>query len=334
MKRLTAGFPVCVFAAALATVAACSSDRSPATETTSGGAADPPSTEGTGSVAFSYSLPGGKHLSHVAYIVTNALNTYEDTVDISGSSVITFVVGGVAAGTGYSATLALTSDDGLVNCNGSYGTGVSDAGQDNGAPFAVVSRQSTVVNVQLICVDPPNANQGSVLINGMPNCCPVWDTAVVNPPGPLCTSAPHNTTTLTGHASGPCDGDGGVGVSCVWSVKSGQGVVGPTTMDGRGDFVATFTCSGVNEQDTVQVDCTDGPIPSGGFCPPSLTHGELPVICGCPPPCSGPGESGIAATPDTAAGTCPNSPSTGNPMVNSGIADDRGDFCCVESPPP
>jgi hypothetical protein len=320
------------FAVATVSVAACSSHRVASTGTNQGPTGS--TEDGTGSVGFQYTLPGGEHLTTITYTLTNGTNTYGPTVvNVGASSVISFVIPDVKAGTGYSITISGTSDDGVVSCSGSFGTGVSDAGQNNGAPFAVVARQSTVVNVQLVCIDVPNTQTGSVLVNGITSCCPTWDTMVANPMGTLSTLAPGNTASLTGNASGPCDGDAGFGVNlnCTWSVISGSGTVGATTTDNKGNFFSTFTC-GTQGSNTVQLFCTDGPLPDGGFCPAALTTGSMTIICGQPTPCTQTGETGVVAVPNTAAGTCSGTdPSNGKQLVNSGVADSQGNFCCVDA---
>ncbi len=319
------------FAVATASVVACSTGPH---STPAGSQETSPGVEnGTGEVGFQYTLPGGEHISTVKYTLTDgtAAHTYSNTVTVGASSIISFVIGGVAAGGGYSISLTATSDDGLVSCSGSNGTGLSDAGQNNGAPFIVANRTTTVVNVQMICIDVPNQSQGNVLVNGIPSCCATWDTIVANPQGTLLTTAPGNSAVLTGNASGPCDGDAGFGVNlnCTWTRTAGTGTVGATTTDGKGNFSATFTCGTAMEQDTIALDCTDGPLPDGGFCPSSLTHGEINIICGAKPACSNAGESGVEASPDTALGTCTGNAPGGNPFVNSGVADQDGNFCCV-----
>jgi hypothetical protein len=282
-------------------------------------------------------LPGGEHFTTVSYNLTNGTNAYAAAVNVGASSFLSFVIGGIAAASGYTITLNATSDDGAVTCTGSYGTGVSDAGQNNGFPFAVVARQSTIVNVQLICVDNANAAQGGVTVNGIPNCCPTWDTMVANPgstvANPIVTGA---SVLLTGNASGPCDGDGGGQLACTWSVKSGTGSVSPTVRDSTGDFVATFSCpasdSGVTgEVDIVQFLCSDGPLPDGGFCPAYLTTGELTMFCGLGGGCDLPSDPPphVSATPDTAAGTCGTDPGNGKTMVNGGLS--NGHFCCIDA---
>jgi hypothetical protein len=327
------------FALATALVAACSSRHAPV-------AADPGSSvgdaaasdDGTATVGLRFTLPGGSHFSVITYTLANGAHTYGPTaVDVSASSDVSFVITDVAAGTGYSIALRGTSDDQSTGCSGSFGTGVSNAGQDNGAPFTIRPRQTTVINVQMICELFPFGPLPRATINGIPSCCATWDTLVANPDSnppspPLSTTAPGNTTYLTGHASGPCDGDAGAGgtLNCVWSVRNGFGTVSATTTDNRGGFFSTFTCSATPGTSTLQLYCTDGPLPDGGFCPASLTTGTVDVTCANAAPCSQAGESGVEAVPNTAGGACTGTdPATGNPLVNSGVADSQGNFCCV-----
>jgi len=314
-------------AVAAASVAACTSNR--ATPGSGDQGNQPVNTDnGTGSVGFEYTIPGGEHISTISYTLTNGTNTYSGTQNVGSSSTISFVLGGIAAGTGYTITLSGTSDDKAVTCTGSFGTGLSDAGQNNGAPFAVADRATTNVNVQLICIDNANQNQGSVGVTAQGSCCATWDTIVANPTQAT-TTAPTNTSQLVGNASGPCDGDAGAGVNlnCVWTVLTGTGTVGATTTDNKGNFFATFTCPGTGETDVLQMACTDGPLPDGGFCPANLTTGTTTVVCGTTP-CQNPTVgTGVEANPNSATGACP------APSVNTGnLKDGAGNFCCSPGP--
>jgi hypothetical protein len=104
-----------------------------------------------GSIAFRLTLPGGEHIATVSYSLTNGAFTMAGSAPVDAITP-TFVIAGVPAGDGYSISLTATSGDGTVSCAGSYGTGISDAGQNNGAPFSVPQRKSANVSVQLICV--------------------------------------------------------------------------------------------------------------------------------------------------------------------------------------
>jgi hypothetical protein len=314
------------FATAAMSVVACSSSHP--TGGTEGTSQTVAPGEGSGNVGFQFTIPGGEHITTLSYTLTNGTHTYSGSVPVGSSSVVSFVISAVAAGTGYTLTISGTTDDGLVSCSGSFGTGLSDAGIQNGSPFAVVSRQTTAVNVQLVCIDLANGQQGNVLATAQANCCATWDTINANPSS-LSTVAPGNTAALTGNASGPCDGDAGFGVNlnCTWTVISGTGTVSATTNAGGGNFNATFTCPTTGENDVLQLNCTDGPLPDGGACPAGLGVGTTTVVCGVTP-CENPTVgTGQVANPNTATGSCP------APSINTGtLKDSNGNFCCTPAP--
>jgi hypothetical protein len=300
------------FAIAIAAAAACST--APHQVSPSGVAG--PTEDGTGTVGLQYTLPGGEHVSTVGYTLTNATNTYTGSVNVAGSSTISFIVGGVAAGDGYTITLTATSDDGTVTCSGSAG------------PFSVSARATTTVNVNLICQTTGN-DAGGVLVNAPTSNCPVWNTIVANPSG-TCIGRPN--ITLTAAARGPDPG----GLTFTWTTTGSATItnnVSTLTADGLGkNDTATFTCPAAGgETDTVTLVVGDGPVPDGGACPTSGTTGTVTVTCGACGHCTLPGESGVVASPDAPGGTCGPDPANGKPMVNNGPADANGDFCCVDA---
>jgi hypothetical protein len=308
-----------------AAVAACSTHnpgQGGSTSTSGAGTVTPSNVDGTGTVGFQYTLPGGEQINTVTYTLTNGTNSYSASVNVADAGTISFVIGGVAAGAGYSIVLSATTVDGKNSCSGSVGVTL-DGGLAGGPTFSVANRSTTTVNVQLVCYDLANLSQGSVLVNGFTNCCATWDTAIASPSGLLNNAPPGNTTTLSANASGPCASpDGGQLVNCTWTVV-GTGSIGTTTTDGAGNFVATYTCAtGANGTDTINLDCTDGPLPDGGSCPQWSTHYSQTVTCGTPPVCPVQGTVTGPATPNTAAGTCP----AGSAPV--GAADISGNFCC------
>jgi hypothetical protein len=273
MRRGKAAVVLLYLAVGLAPVAGCGSHH----ESRDGSVGAPGPEDDTGRVGFQYSLPGGEHISLLTYSLTDGAHTYSGNVNTAGASSLSFVVGGVAAAGGYTVALSAQSDDGLVSCTGSYGTGISDAGQNNGDPFAVLPRQTTVVNVQMICEDVPNQSQGAVIVNGIASCCATWDT--IEPvPSALSTQPPNNVSQLTGHASGACSG-----LACLWSIVSGTGTLTQSPTDVNGYTYGTFTCPATTtETDTLQFLCTDGPLPDGGFCPAWLTTGTTTITCTSP----------------------------------------------------
>jgi hypothetical protein len=272
-----------------------------------------PSEDGTGLVGLKYTLPSGEHISAVSYVLTNGTNSYAGTINVSMANTISFVIAGVASGSGYNITLNATSDDGTVTCTGTAG------------PFSVANRTTTSVNVNLQCVVPTDA--GSVLVSVPTSNCPVWNTIVADP------NMACRTTTLTAAARAPDPG----GLTFTWTVASGTGTISNnTTMltadDAGMTDTAIFTCPEFGETDTITLVVGDGPVIDGGACPAALNTGSVTVTCGCPPACTLPGETSVAAVPDTAAGTCSlTDPLNGKPLVNSGVPDSRGDFCCIDA---
>src|SRR6185369_12176380 len=88
------------------------------------------------------------------------------TVDVSNSSTLSVVIGGIPFGTGYQISLHGTTTDGQAVCAGS-------------ATFDVSSAGTTTVPVHLTCdVRPVN---GSILVNGTLNTCPRIDSLGASP---------------------------------------------------------------------------------------------------------------------------------------------------------
>jgi hypothetical protein len=262
------------FAVATASVVACSTGPH---QSTGQNLPAPTPEDGTGTVGLQYTLPGGEHISTISYSLTDGTpaHTYTGTVNVAGSSSISFVVGGVAAGSGYNITVTATSDDGTVTCSGSAG------------PFSVTARATTTVNVNLIC-QTGNNDAGSVLVNAPTSNCPVWNTVVANPSKALLGQ----TVTLTASANAPDPGN----VTFTWTTTGAATITSNTATlnaadSGKND-TAIFTCpTAAGETDTVTLVVSDGPVPDGGACPTTGTTATLTITCGKPPACTLPGES-------------------------------------------
>jgi hypothetical protein len=296
------------FAVATASVVACSGQHASPTSQSVGGDSN------TGQVGYQYTLPGGEQINSVSYTLTNGTNSYSGTIAVGGSSVISFVVGGVASGANYVLTLNATTADGTVSCTGSS------------APFAVSDRTTTQVNVNLVCTTVTAFDAGSVTVGTETSNCPVWNTIVANP------SSAFNgqSVTLNAAAQGPNPG----ALTFTWTVTTGTGTISNnTTLLQPGDAgttdTATFTCPAMGgEVDTITLVVADGPLPTGGSCPATYTTGTVQVTCGSPP-CQNPTVgTGVAANPPTSAtGTCPSG------QVNTGtLKDSSGNFCCQTAP--
>ena len=79
-----------------AAVAACSTHNpGPGTASVETPGSVIPSSEGTGTVGFQYTLPGGSILNTVTYTLTNGTNTYTKTIPVGDAGAISFVISGV-----------------------------------------------------------------------------------------------------------------------------------------------------------------------------------------------------------------------------------------------
>src|SRR6185369_8371865 len=121
----------------------------------------------TGSVGLQLQLAFGMTLNTVSYTITGPAGfTRAGTVDVSNSSTLSVVIGGIPFGTGYQISLHGTTTDGQAVCAGS-------------ATFDVSSAGTTTVPVHLTCdVRPVN---GSILVNGTLNTCPRIDSLGASP---------------------------------------------------------------------------------------------------------------------------------------------------------
>src|SRR5262249_59008115 len=88
-------------------------------------------------------------------------------VDVSHSAMVSFVVGAVPAGTGYTVALSGTTNDGATSCAGTS------------AAFDVAAGATTAASVHLTCHERPRT--GSVLVTGVLNVCPVIDGLGASP---------------------------------------------------------------------------------------------------------------------------------------------------------
>jgi hypothetical protein len=368
--KLTSKTVVIGFCAA-ALAAACSTGTqhqvSGSTSNGNGGQVGTPgSSDNVGAVGLALTLPGGEHLSSISYTLKNANNTYTGTYNVSTAGVISFVIGSVAADTGYSLSITGTSDDGKVSC--SY-PAAGDALTSN---ISVANRTTTVVNVNMQCVNNQGLDSGSVLVNAVQSNCPVWNTIVVNPenitldggnvndsgaPGTAIAFNPSAAITasinmgqsavVVGSGTGPNQG----ALTFAWSVNGTGATIAPAAgvLDPNGTGQpngqsatnqTVFSCPPVGTAQatfTISLDMTDGPVPEGGACDAQFTHGTVQVTCVNPAPCGGaplaPAGTGVGlqvctVTPGGAAAP---------PLVSGGVSypyattatTDQGNVCCA-----
>ncbi len=218
----------------------------------SGGAAT------TGTVSARWTLPGGEHVSAVTYTLTNGPNSYSGSIGASTSSVISFVVGSVADGSGYTLAVSATSDDGRVHCAGSS------------AAFDVAGQTTTLVNVMASCMADGEA--GAVVIDSVMSNCPIWNTVVASR-GTAYVVGSGSTIQLTATARAPDP------ASMAFQWATGAGTISAAPQSDSGTDAATFTCPTTPGIVPITLIVTDGPLPDGGGCDPKFNRVTFSVDC-------------------------------------------------------
>ncbi len=113
---------------------------------------------GVGGIGLTLAGSSGTILS-ASYTISNPSGySKTGTVDVSQSTMLAVLVGGIPAGAGYTIQIAAMTSDGSTSCAGSAG-------------FAVTAGATTAVSVHVTCQGAPHT--GSVSINGTLNVCPV-----------------------------------------------------------------------------------------------------------------------------------------------------------------
>jgi len=201
-------------------VAACTPGSAPRTEDTSSG----------GSLALTLDAATGTTLNTVGYAITgpNAFSL-NGTIDVSHSTTVSSVIGGLPAGGGFNITLTATSTDGSTSCGGS-------------ASFAIVAHTVTPVSVHLTCHEAPRT--GSVSVNGTLNVCPQIDGVSASPTEVLVGGS-------VGLSASAHDADAGPSpLAYQWTASSGV-VIDP------GAATTRFTCTSAGSA-TISLSVSDG----------------------------------------------------------------------------
>jgi hypothetical protein len=204
--------------------------------------------EDVGSVGLALSFGPGVTISSASYTISSSNGfTKPGEVDVSHSSTLSFVVGGLPAGSGYAIQINATTSDGGTSCVGS-------------AAFAVTAHATTAVTVHLTCHE--GARTGSVSVNGTINVCPVADGVSANP-SDIAVGFPV-ALTVAAH-----DSDGGPApLSYQWTSPSGS-------FSDATSATPTFVCSTPGAV-TLTVAVSDGDTTPG--CADSLS-----VVVTCEP---------------------------------------------------
>ena len=192
--------------------------------------------EETGQVGMNLTLPGGETVNSVSYTVTGPNGyTQSNSVLVQNSITISFVVGGIPAGSNYSITVSGTSADGTVTCSGS-------------ATFSVVARTTTTVTDALQC-NLTVSEAGAVSINAPTYACASTFQGAIS-------ASPSETTiggsvTLQATAAAP----NASALTYSWSAPSGA-------FSAPSSASTNFTCT-TQGQVTVTLTVGDGPVPDG-----------------------------------------------------------------------
>jgi hypothetical protein len=259
-----------------------------------------------GKISTQLTLPGGETITSVNWTISQGATTVlTGTYAVpAAATTINFFIPNVPAGSGYTITLSATSPDGAVSCVGTS------------APFTVTAQQTTDVNVFLACTNTSidgGADSGAVVVTGTPVDCATWTSAAATP----AVAVSGATVQLTASAVAPAP----AAITYTWTATAGT--ITPEASTSTAAGLATFTCPAAPATVTITLTVGDGTVPAGFTCPPASSVTTLSVVCGAVP-CVGVG-TGVEATPDTAAGTCPAG------SANT-LKDTSGNFCCAATP--
>ncbi|HYQ30113.1 MAG TPA: lamin tail domain-containing protein [Polyangiaceae bacterium] len=224
----------------------------------------PVANESVGSIGLALQA-GGVTLNSVSYTIVGTGFSKSGTIDVKNSTLISAVIGGIPAGTGYSITLSASD----ATNNGTTCTG--------SASFSVTGGATTSTQVHLQCKAP--SKTGSLMVSGVLNICPVIDSLSV---------APAETTvgSAVGLSASGSDSDHiPSALSYSWSSSSG-------TIAGASSPNASLTCTAVGPV-TVTLTVSDGD------CTDTLSQ-----TVACSPAASGSGGSaGLGGSGGASAGS-------------------------------
>lgn len=218
----------------------------------SAGSGTPSAAQGkTGTVGVALTLPGGETVNSVHYTITGPNSyTLSNSVSVQNSTTISFLVGGIPAGNGYSIAISAVSPDGSVTCSGS-------------ATFSIVAQATTTVTDILQC-SATGVEAGAVSVNAQTYGCATTfagalsvtpsETAIGGSVSLAAAATAVNADTLT----------------YAWSAPSG-------TFSAPNSATTSFTCT-TPGQVTVTVSVGDGPVPDGAAACPASSATAL-VTC-------------------------------------------------------
>ena len=211
------------------------------------------SADGTGTVGMELTLPGGEQINSVTWTVTGPNNAstviQTGTVNVGSSTTVSFLVGGIPAGSNYNISLSGSSADGTVACAGT-------------AQFNTTARTTTNVAVALQCATSAS-EAGSALINGSTFNCATWNSVSASPN----ETTVGNAVAVAVSAAGPNP----AGLTYAWSAPSGS-------FDNAAAAAPHFTC-GAPGAVTLTVTVADGAVPAGASCNAASATTTVQVQC-------------------------------------------------------
>jgi phospholipase C len=173
-------------------------------------------TKESGTIGLSLQVGTGVTLSTLSYTITGPGGfSRMGTIDVSNSTTISAIIGGIPFGNGYLISLSGKSVEGTATCAGS-------------ASFNIVSAATTPVAVHIACAVQPGT--GTIAVNGMVNVCPIIDSVGASP-AEVTTG---NSLALSSAAVDPDNGPSPLAFS--WTASSG-------TLTNAGTANPTFTCA-------------------------------------------------------------------------------------------
>lgn len=205
--------------------------------------------ENTGQVGIELQLAPGLALDSVTYTIVGPNGfTRMGTIDVSHSTKVSAVIGGIPFALGYQVTLRGTSSDGNAACVGA-------------APFDITGPDIRSVALHMTCELQPTT--GSILVNGTLNVCPKISGIDALPAEVIFggTISLAGTASDLDHAPSP--------LAFSWTSTSGT-ITGATTAS------ATWTCNKTGLT-TISLAASDG----DSEC---HTSRSVDVVCSEPPP--------------------------------------------------
>jgi len=205
-----------------------------------------PGGDSVGEIGLQLQIAPGVTINTVNWTISNATSGFvrSGSVNEQFSNTISFQVGGIPAGAGYSIALSATSVDGSFSCSGS-------------ASFSVTAGATTSVGITLTC-SAGAADAGTIVVSGTKQICANIDSLSV---APLETTV-NNPIALSATASA-----GTITPTFSWTASAG-------TFDNAASASPIFTCPATPGPVTITVSVS----PGAPACP-TTTSQSVTVTC-------------------------------------------------------